>query len=443
LIYDPGLVKGLDRQYAVVWEASRALERLREEVRGARSRGDQRPRYLAARRAIDELRVAVSRSNEILIFLDRGDQARDPLLARLAEDGVAEETSPSHLNDVLEARGHDPLELTRGLLREGVDLLDLDLPRALRTLERATATLEELHDPDSRRLAHEQRIQTHRQAAGLLLDRARATGEGDDASADAAETYQEAGRQLREIELSYRQLERATQADLNAVLAERYLETPPGSTFAEENLPTYLARYAELLATLPSEQRSTFLDEPRAWHAEQTALEWTQPGSLKGAVAALEQLADLSGDETDRNAAADLRERLIQMLIRDERWREALDLLEGQPAVERGVLATCYEGLGDWERAAEQRVAAGELEQALEDYRQAGSLERAAELATQLDRSELADALTTAATLARIGQADEHRLDLLTDAERLRLAESLRRAADRLAPRGGGGRRRA
>lgn len=437
LLYSPSLVKGLDRQYVVVWEASRALEQLREEVRVARVRGDQRPRYLAARQAIDELRVAVSRSNEILVFLDRADGVRDPLLAKMVEDGVAEETTTARLLDVLESRGHDPLERTRELLREAVDLLDLDLQRALRALERADAALEELHDPDARRQAHEQRIQARRQAAELLLARARAPREGVvDASADAVEAFQQAGQQLGEIELSYRALGAGVEAERHRVLAERYLDTPPGSILLAEKLPAHLAAYAEALAELPAEQRSALMEEPRTWYAELEVATWGSREHLRQAVEALGRLAELTGADEDRALADRLRERLVERLVHDECWREALDHLSGRPLGGPAMLAACYEGLGDWERAGDCRAEAGALEQALDDYRRAGALERAAELATRLGRDELARALAAAATLSRVGEEEAQQLDLLTEAERQRLADSLRRAADRLAPRG-------
>src|SRR4029078_2524710 len=70
LCFEPAVLKGLDRQYVVVWDASRVLRGLGDEIEAARKEGERDPRYLAARRRIDEFRVAISRSNETLVFLD-------------------------------------------------------------------------------------------------------------------------------------------------------------------------------------------------------------------------------------------------------------------------------------------------------------------------------------------------------------------------------------
>lgn len=437
LLYGPALVKGLDRQYVVVLDASRALGRLRDDVRAARTGGD-RPRYLAARRAIDEFRVAVSRSNETLVLLDRATTERDPLLADLVADGPAEEVSLAHLRYVLETREYDPLERLQELFKEASDLLDLDLPRALRRLDRADGALASLRDADACRQAHRERITARRRAANRLLG---AAGEvsGDDPAVRErlAELYDQAAEQFRELERSYGALGDLTRGAQYERLGRRYRETPPGSPDVLPSLPVVLDGYVRVLTELPKrELRAADLRHAREWRDELFGQDWATHVPLEQAVLASDHLAELTGARQDRRAAERLRGELIELLLARARWREALETLERLPEPPPAQLARCHEGLRAWGRAAPLREQAGQLEQALEDYRACGDLPRAAELAERLERADLAGALRlTAELVARLDDLDRRLAPNLSEAERRGLADSLRRAAEKLTSR--------
>jgi hypothetical protein len=113
--------------------------------------------------------------------------------------------------------------------------------------------------------------------------------------------------------------------------------------------------------------------------------------------------------------------------------------LEELPETDPAQLARCYEGLRSWEQAGELREQDGDLTAALEDFRQAGLLERAGQLAERLERPELARQLSLAAQVADLDALEPAAFPDLTEPELRRVAESLRRAAERLTPRPGRG----
>ncbi|MBA2448108.1 MAG: AAA family ATPase, partial [Chloroflexi bacterium] len=250
LLFTPEQIKGLDRQYVVVWDATRRLERLRDTLDAAHGRGQQ-PRFLVARTAIDELRVAVSRATETLVFLDPPEIETDPLLTGLPS---ARRRSVAFLRDRLEERNADPRERALGFLEDAGALLESDLDRARRTLVRAEAALAELVDAASRREPLERAVVVRRHVADALLRDGR---------------YAEATEQLEKLEPIYRELGDPARAEQHAVLAQRYRDAPPDGSWELGTLPFVLAAYVDALGRLPAETRTD--DEyalPRAWLEE-------------------------------------------------------------------------------------------------------------------------------------------------------------------------------
>ena len=168
LRFTAGTVKGLDRQYVVLWGASRILKSIRDEIEAAKERGGS-VRYLVARTGIDELRVALSRSTETLVLLDTPDAETDPLLQEMADDGLLKRRSIAFLRARLEERNADARERALGFLEDTLGLLESDLDRALRTLIRFEAALAGLVDADQRREVLERSIEVRRLAASALV----------------------------------------------------------------------------------------------------------------------------------------------------------------------------------------------------------------------------------------------------------------------------------
>jgi hypothetical protein len=418
LTFTAGQIKGLDRQYVVVWDASRALARLRDEIESAHNR-THRPRYLVARTAIDELRVAVSRATETLVFLDPPDATRDPLLAELATSGLAHQQSIRFLRARLEERNADPRERARGFLEDAADLLDEDLDRALRTLVRVEAALAGLVDPEQRRDLLERGIEVRRRAAYALIQHHR---------------FEEAAEQFDRLERVGRELGDETQARQYQILGSRYRLAPPGSDTVATELPGLLLTYLTALEALPAHQRSPRLYTlPRDWLAEATAARPTNARQLRHLADSARRLADLSGEDRDRRASQAASRALADALLATGAWADALTILTAQPTPPPEKVARCHEGLKAWRPAAEARLAAGQPIEALANYRRAGRFSEAAALAHQLDQPELASTLATLGELtAQLEHLQKADLTALTEDETNELARHLRTAADHL-----------
>ena len=431
LLYTPAQLKGLDRNYVVVWQASRLLGDLRREVESARARGE-RLRYFTARRAVDEFRVAVSRSTEMLVFFDPNGDPRDPLLDELIQDGVAEAVGTRLLIDALAARPYDPLERTLAYFQEAEELLEADLERALRALDRADGALANLRDPEARRQALQRRVEARRRAAARLLEQP---------DVEVEVEFERVADQLRQAERSYRELGDEIRATQHGLLVERFETCPPGSSAVAERLPSLFSRYVETLAELPRRDlRARMLMLPREWRDELAALEWRRIEQLRRLVEASEQLAELSGAESDTSAAQALRERLGRLLIERRRFNEALETLQALPTPPPELGGRCCEALERYLEAASWYEQAGDHERAIACFRRAGNLPEAARLAASLGKAELAaalDALRQAEQLVgKVEQVLQGQLDQLEPGELQHLAERLRSAAERLRGRG-------
>lgn len=440
--FEPAAVKGRDLQYVVIWDPSRVLRDLREEITAARRQGDGQPRYLAARRQIDAFRVAVSRANETLVFFDLDSDERereppDPLLERLVQDGTARRVSPAYLRHELEARGHDPLQLARTLFAEANALLDVDLQTARRALDRADGALANLLAPAARREALAQHIEAHARVARRAVALARADEDGENDDDDPLAPYRRVSEHWEKAADSARELGLAPLAEAYALLAERYRLAPPGFVEYEPGLAQDLERYVAALADLPPDQpRDELLDEARSWRDDLLCEACTATADLGPLLRASERLAVLSGDEQDGEIAREIRRRLAEQQIGRGDCQEALQTLRALPEPPPLLVARCLECLRNWAEAAACYEAAGDLEAALANYRRAGQRTRAVVIAERLGQSELAGALRTLETLLdELGQFDalaENLASQLSPEELGQLADRLRWAAERV-----------
>jgi hypothetical protein len=421
LRFTAGTVKGLDRQYVVLWGASRVLRSIRDEIDAAKDRGE-RVRYLVARTGIDELRVALSRSTETLILLDAPEAETDPLLQEITDDGLVKRRSIAFLRARLEERNADPRERAVGFLEDTLGLLESDLDRALRTLIRFEAALAGLVDVDQRREGLERSIVVRRSAGSALARQGR---------------YADAARQYERLVAICREVGQEARSDQYAVLARRYAEAPPGSEEAAKLLPALLVDYVRALEGRDADDRPERLFElPRAWLEEARELETGNSAALTSLQESARGLAALTSDARDLEIAERLADSLADARVAAGDWAGALALLKDRPDSSPEQLAHCYEGLKRWTDAARARVAAGQPEAALAAYRKAGAFAEAAALAETAGQSDEAKLLGTLATvlggLERLGRTD---LDALEDDEASILARKLREAADRLGRR--------
>ncbi|MGE3267940.1 MAG: hypothetical protein AB7P40_04285 [Chloroflexota bacterium] len=421
LRFTAGTVKGLDRQYVVLWGASRVLGGIRDEIGAARDKGE-RVRYLVARTGIDELRVALSRSTETLILLDHLDAETDSLLQEIADDGLVTRRSIAFLRARLEERNDDARQRALGFLDDTLGLLESDLDRALRTLVRVEAALAGLVDPEQRSEVLERSIAVRLSAASALARQSR--------HAEAARHYERLVAICREVGLEAR-------SDQYAVLARRYAEAPPGSEAAARLLPDLLVDYVRALEGRGADDRPDRLFElPRTWLEEARELETGNSKALASLHESATRLAALTDDVRDLETAERLADLLAEARIAAGDWGGALKLLKDRPDARPEQLACCYEGLKRWTDAARSWEAAGQPDAALAAYRRAGAFAEAAALAESAGQENQAALLKMLATvlngLDRLGRTD---LDALEDDEAAILSRRLREAADRLGKR--------
>jgi len=410
LCFTPDEVKGLDRQYVVVWDASSMLRRLHEDVEAAREKGEK-VRYLVARTAIDELRVAVSRATETLVLLDPPDTEPHAFLAGLLDEGMLRRRSAAFLWDRLRERDVDARERTLGFLDDASDLLEGDADRALRALVRVDAALANQLDPEQRKEPLERAVEVRR-AAGRALMRQR--------------RYREAADQYERLAQMVRELGHEPRAAQFAILARRYREAPPDAPDVAARLPLLLTEYLDTVERRDEGDRPERLFEvAREWIVEARGLadtdDRTTPsepsaatrrarGRRAGERATIadplvtlhvpaSRLAQLSGNAGDRTLADELAASAADAMLARGDWAAALGLLKDQSAPSSEVLARCYEGLQRWHEAAGARIAAGQVAEALADFRRAARFHEAAELAERLGRTDEAGLLGALAEL--------------------------------------------
>jgi hypothetical protein len=421
LRFTASTVKGLDRQYVVLWESTRTLKAIRDELEAAKDRSE-RVRYLVARTAIDELRVTLSRSTETLILLDDPDADTDPLLEDLLADKLARRRSVAYLLARLEERNADARERAVGFLEDTLDLLESDLDRALRTLIHFDAALAGMVEPEQRREMLERSVEVRRTAATALGLQGR---------------HAEAARQLQRLVAASRELGQDARAEQYAVMARRYAEAPPGSENVATLLPALLVEYVRAIEARDADDRPARLFElPRAWLEEVRELAPESGKLLASLHESASRLAGLTGDPRDRQTAEHLADTLVSCCLAAGDWAGALVRLEDRPDASAEALARCYEGLRRWADAGHARVEAGQPEAALANFRRAAAFSEAATIAEQLGRTDeaaLLGALTTLLDgLDRLGRTD---LEALANDEAATLSRRLRDAADRLGKR--------
>jgi superfamily I DNA/RNA helicase len=88
-----------------------------------------------------------------------------------------------------------------------------------------------------------------------------------------------------------------------------------------------------------------------------------------------------------------LKQRAVQLMMKDRAFGSALDILRGLEERQPKLEATCYEGMGDFRRAAECHLATGNKKNALTCYRTIPDLEKALALVDEIGDHPAADSL--------------------------------------------------
>jgi hypothetical protein len=135
-------------------------------------------------------------------------------------------------------------------------------------------------------------------------------------------------------------------------------------------------------------------------------------------------------DVADRAARTQrLRQRAIQLLIKDKQYAAALAELRAQPERQPKLEALCLQGMSDLRGAAECHVADGNLKEALLCYRTIPDLDEALKLVGKMGEHPAAASLEWIAKVQRlVAERPENFTKTVTAAEKKLLQELLEKA---------------
>ena len=124
-----------------------------------------------------------------------------------------------------------------------------------------------------------------------------------------------------------------------------------------------------------------------------------------------------------------LQQRAIQLLMKERHFAKALDVLQSLPERQPKLEASCQQALGDFRGAAESHLAAGNLREALSCYRSVPDLERTLKLVGQIGEYPAAESLQWIARLQElVAKRPEKFTKHVTPAEKELLQDLLERA---------------
>jgi len=135
-------------------------------------------------------------------------------------------------------------------------------------------------------------------------------------------------------------------------------------------------------------------------------------------------------DVPDRIARTQrMQQRAIQLLIKDKQFAAALGAVRALPERQPKVEAACHEGLGDFRSAAEAHLASGNLKEALSCYRSIPDVEAALKLVGEIGEHPAAESLAWIARLQKlVAERPEKFTKVVTAAEKKMLEELLERS---------------
>jgi len=134
---------------------------------------------------------------------------------------------------------------------------------------------------------------------------------------------------------------------------------------------------------------------------------------------------------SDRAARTEkMRQKAVNLLIRDKQYASALDALQSLPERQPKLEGVCYEGLQDFRHAAECYRAAGDLKAALTCYRTIPDLDAALELLPELGSDHpAAETLQWMSRMQKlVAERPEKFTKTVTQAEKKLLEEMLERS---------------
>lgn len=408
--------KGLDFHSVCVLDAGHRIERVTRET--ARVRVDSDIEALRKRLMIDQLRVALSRATERLLWLDVNPS--DTIVRHSIEflnggpdtSGVAASV-PAALLKTLEEDQFDPEERVQRCQNDARQYLQVKPEIAWSRAQQAVTllgppgTLAAVKDPAARQAAN---LTLAEVCFCLAVRNVRLSPE-----LGRPNLFEEARRAAG----------RAHRYGLSAVIGvvERVHRALPHDR---------LQPLADLAQTLPHNK-----GEMEPWlllELQAKANEWVE--TLEGALAMGRNAAVLvkilppfyeALGLPDRSARTDrLQQRSIQLLIKDKHYADALAILRALPSAQPKLEAVCLEGLGDFRGAAECYLASGNPKDALSCYRSIPDFEASLKLVREIGDHPAAESLEWVAKMQQLAsQRPEKFARVMTAAEKKLLEQLL------------------
>ena len=408
--------KGLDFHSVCVLDAGRHIERVTKEQ--TRQRFDSDIENLRQRLAIDQLRVALSRPTERLIWLDVSPsdsvvrQSIEFLNGGNSENGVSS-CVPSALLKTLEEEQLDVEERIQRCQTDARQYLQVKPEMAWSRAQQAVALLGR---PGSPAAVTDEAV---RNTAYLTLAEICFT-----LGFRNARLAPELGRpdlfgEARRACIS------ANRFGLGAIISvvERVHRALPQDR---------LQPLADLAQALPKNR-----DQIEPWlllEIAPKAIAWID--ELERALSSPTNAAVLTGllpplyevlDIPDRaNRLEKLQQRAIQLLIKGKLFAQALPLIQALPVPQPTLEAACHEGLGNFREAAECYRTAGTLKEALQAYRSIPDFAAALDLVRELGDHPAAESLEWISRMQKlIAERPEKFTKTVTSAEKKLLEELL------------------
>jgi hypothetical protein len=143
----------------------------------------------------------------------------------------------------------------------------------------------------------------------------------------------------------------------------------------------------------------------------------------------LPPLYEVLGIPNHAARSARLQDKSIQLLMKERHFAKALEVLRSLPNRQSKLEASCLQALGDFREAAEAHLAAGNLPEALNCYRSAPDLEQALKLVAKIGEHPAAQSLEWIAKLQKlVVERPDKFTKLVTPAEKEFLQDLLEKA---------------
>ena len=411
--------KGLDFHSVCILDAGRHMERVFQEE--SRLRADSDIQGLRKRLAIDQLRVALSRPTERLIWLDINPSERivrqsvNFLNGADLDSGVSS-CVPAALLKTLEEEELDPEERIQRCQADARQYLGVKPEIAWSRAQQAVTLLGRVGDPAA------VTDEAARNGAHLTLAEICFT-----LGFRSARLPDELGRPDLFMEAHRAALNAHRFGLASAILAIQRVHRalPQNRLDALGALAGDLPRHRDELEPWLLLEIGT---KSAAWIEElESALYNGQNAAIL--IKLLPPLYEVLR-VPDRAARTErLQQRAINLLIKDKHYADALAALRALPAAQPKLEAVCHEGLGDFRSAAESHRAAGNLKDAFNCYRSIPDLEAALKLLEEMGEHPAAESLQWISRLQKlVAERPEKFTKVVTPAEKRMLEELLERS---------------